>query len=160
MQRLVKNYESDVGVETHQSARAERKPTMLKAAAATRCTTDEDRRQLDAMDNAVRVKGLHAVPTKEMKTDGRVDGEHGKTDVDKVPDGPLRECGVRPGGHDESGAGARTWTSIDGRLKEVDEPKERETGLRRLQQGEQLKEVARVSNALDEESARRTMPNS
>ena len=159
MQRLAKNDEGDVGVKTHQSARAVREPTMLKAAAATRCTTDKDRRQRDAMDNAVRVKGFHAVPTKEMKTAGRFDGEHGKTDLDKVPDGPLREIGVRPGGHDESGAGARTWTSIDDRLKEVGEPKERETGLRRRQQGEPLKEVARVSNALDEESARRTVPN-
>ena len=146
MRQPVKKYEGDVGVKSHQSACAVREPTMLKAAAATRCsTTDEDRRELDAIDNAGRVKGLHAVPTEEMRTAGRVDGELGKTDL----------------GHDESGAGARTWTSIDGRFKEVEEPKDREIGLRRLQQGEQLKDVALVSNALDEKPAmERTVPDS
>jgi hypothetical protein len=62
---------------------------------------------------------------------------------------------VRPSAEKEgkSVAGAKTRTGVGGRLKEVEDSTKQEAAQRRLRQAEQLKEVARVGDALDMEPA-------
>jgi len=62
---------------------------------------------------------------------------------------------IRPSAEkgDKSVAGAKTRTCVGGRLKEVEDSAKQGAAQRRLRQAEQLKEVARVGDALDMEPA-------
>ena len=94
MQQRRRKRKGDVGMKTHQSARAMREPPALRAAASTQCKGAQERRyRTDAMDNATSGERLRVRTTAQMMTSTRVAGGSGSdVDVGKVLDGPLKRA--------------------------------------------------------------------